>query len=133
MATAAPEAEAAFRPRRTPVLWSGQWPAVCCPQRVLSQRLCASAFPRSCPVLWRTLLPVQTNFLSSAGPGTRWRPLLLRLSPPPKPGRHLSSRPEGGRLSTARKGCCLSGSVLLPFPEAVRFSGAPSHLFRLIS
>jgi hypothetical protein len=31
------------------------------------------------------------------------------------------------------KGCCLSGSVPLPVPEAVRFCGAPSHLFRLIS
>jgi hypothetical protein len=66
MATAAPEAEVAFQARRTPVLWSGRWPAVCGPPRVLPQRLCASACPRSCPVLWRTLLPVQTNFLSSA-------------------------------------------------------------------
>jgi hypothetical protein len=33
---------------------------------VLPQQLCASAFPRSCPVLWRTLSPVQTKFLSSA-------------------------------------------------------------------
>ena len=61
----------------------------------------------------------------------KWRPLLLRLRLPPKPGRHLSSGPDGGRLSAARQGCCLSGSVLLPVPEAVRFSGAPSNLFRL--
>ena len=133
MATAAPEAEAASRARRTPVLWSGWWPAVCSLQRVLPQRLCASACPRSCPVLWRTLSPVQTNFLSSAGPGPRWRPLLLWLRSPPQPGGHLSSGPEGGRLSPAHTGCCLSPSVLLPVPEAVRFSGAPSHLFRLIS
>jgi hypothetical protein len=130
---AAPEAEAASRARRTPVLRSGRWPSVCGPQRVLPQWLCASACSRSCQVLWRTLSPVQTNFLSSAGPGTRWRLLLLRLRPPPQPGRHLSSGPDGGRLSTARKGCCLSGSVLPPVPEAARFSGAPSHLFRLIS
>jgi hypothetical protein len=38
---------------------------------VLPQRLCASACSRSCQVLWRTLSPVQTNFLSSAGPGPR--------------------------------------------------------------
>jgi hypothetical protein len=31
-------------------------------------------------------------------------------------------------LSAARPGCCLSGSVLPPVPEAVRFSGAPSNL-----
>jgi hypothetical protein len=42
---------------------------------VLPQRLCASACSRSCQVLWRTLSPVQTNFLSSAGPEPRWRPL----------------------------------------------------------
>jgi hypothetical protein len=72
--------------------------------------------------------PVQTNFLSSAGPGPRWRPLLLWLRSPPQPGGHLSSGPEGGRLSPAHTGCCLSPSVLLPVPEAVRFSGAPSHL-----
>jgi hypothetical protein len=66
MATAAAEAEAASQARRSPVLWSGRWPAVCGPPRVLPQRLCASACPRSCPVLWRTLSPVQTNFLSSA-------------------------------------------------------------------
>jgi hypothetical protein len=66
MAIAAAEAEAASRARQTPVLWSGRWPAVCGPQRVLPQWLCASACPRSCPVLWRTLSPVQTNFLSSA-------------------------------------------------------------------
>ena len=64
--TAAAEAEAASQARRTPVLWSGRWPAVCGPPRVLPQRLCASACPRSCPVVWRTLSPVQTNFLSSA-------------------------------------------------------------------
>jgi hypothetical protein len=29
MATAAAEAEAASQARRTPVLWSGRWPAVC--------------------------------------------------------------------------------------------------------
>jgi hypothetical protein len=46
MATAAPEAEAASQARQTPVLWSGRWPAVCGPQRVLLQRLCASACPR---------------------------------------------------------------------------------------
>jgi hypothetical protein len=66
MVTAAPEAEAASWARRTPVLWSGWWPVVCGPPRVLPQWLCASARPRSCPVLWRTLSPVQTNFLSSA-------------------------------------------------------------------
>ena len=66
MATSAPEAEAASRTRRTPVLWSGRWPAVCGPPRVLPQRLCASACPRSFLVLWHTLSPVQTNFLSSA-------------------------------------------------------------------
>jgi hypothetical protein len=66
MATTATEAEAASQARRTPVLWSGQWPAVCGPPRVLPQWLCASACPRSCLVLWRTLSPVQTNFLSSA-------------------------------------------------------------------
>jgi hypothetical protein len=66
MATAAPEAEAAFQARRTPVLCSGRWPALCSPQRVLPQQLCASACPRSCPVLWHTLSPVQTNFLSLA-------------------------------------------------------------------
>ena len=38
-----------------------------------------------------------------------------------------------GRLSAACKGYCLSGSVLPPVPEAVRFSGAPSNLSRLIS
>jgi hypothetical protein len=65
MAPAAPEAEAAFRARWTPVLWSGRWPAVCGLQRWLPQQLCASACPRSCPVLWCTLSPVQTNFLSS--------------------------------------------------------------------
>jgi hypothetical protein len=37
MAPAAPEAEA-FRARWTPVLWSGRWPAICGPQRVLPQR-----------------------------------------------------------------------------------------------
>jgi hypothetical protein len=115
MATAAAEAEAASQAGRTPVLRSGGWPAVYGPQRVLPQRLCASACSRSCPVLWRTLSPVQTNFLSSVGPGTRWRPLLLRLRPPPDPGGHLSSGPDSGRLSAARKGCCLSGSVLPPF------------------
>jgi hypothetical protein len=31
----APEAEAAFRARQTPVLWSGWWPAICGPKRVL--------------------------------------------------------------------------------------------------
>ena len=51
MVTAAPEAEAVSRARRTPVLWSGRWPAVCGPPRVLPQRLCASACPRNCPVL----------------------------------------------------------------------------------
>jgi hypothetical protein len=56
---AAPEAEA-FRARQTPVLWSGWWPAFCDLQRVLPQRLYASACPRSCPVLWCTLSPVQT-------------------------------------------------------------------------
>ncbi|EDL05053.1 mCG147139 [Mus musculus] len=55
MVTAAPEAEAISRARRTPVLWSGWWPVVCGPPRLLPQRLCASARPRSCPVLWRTL------------------------------------------------------------------------------
>jgi hypothetical protein len=58
MATAAAEAEAASQARRTPVLWSGRWPAVCGPPRVLPQRLCASSCPRSCPVLWRILSPV---------------------------------------------------------------------------
>ena len=53
MATAAAEAEAASQARRTPVLWSGWWSAVCGPPRVLPQWLCASARPRSCPVLWR--------------------------------------------------------------------------------
>jgi hypothetical protein len=52
MATAAAEAEAASQARRTPVLWSGWWPVVCGPPRVLPQRLCASARPRSCPVLF---------------------------------------------------------------------------------
>jgi hypothetical protein len=66
MATAAAEAEAASQARRTPVLWSGRWLSVCSLKRVLPQRLCASACPRSCPVLWCTLSPVQTNFLSSA-------------------------------------------------------------------
>jgi hypothetical protein len=66
VAPAVPEAEAAFRARRTPVLWSGWWLAVWSPQRVLPQRLCAPVCPRSCPVLWRTLSPIQTNFLSSA-------------------------------------------------------------------
>jgi hypothetical protein len=51
MATAATEAEAASQARRTPVLWSGWWPAVCGLPRVLPQRLCASACPRRCPVL----------------------------------------------------------------------------------
>jgi hypothetical protein len=51
MATAAAEAEAASQARRTPVLWSGWWPVVCGPPRLLPQRLCASARPRSCPVL----------------------------------------------------------------------------------
>jgi hypothetical protein len=77
MATAAAEAEVASQARRTPVLRSGRWPAVSGPQRVLPQRLCASACSRSCQVLWRTLSPVQTNFLSSAGPGPRWRPVFL--------------------------------------------------------
>jgi hypothetical protein len=39
MATAAAEAEAASQARRTPVLWSGRWPAVFGPPRVLPQRL----------------------------------------------------------------------------------------------
>jgi hypothetical protein len=39
MATAAAEAEAASQARWTPVLWSGRWPAVCGPPRVLPQRL----------------------------------------------------------------------------------------------
>jgi hypothetical protein len=56
MATAAAEAEAASQARRTPVLWSGRWPALCGPPSVLPQRLCASACPRSCPVLWRPYL-----------------------------------------------------------------------------
>jgi hypothetical protein len=78
----APEAEAVFRARRTPVLWSGRWPAVCGPQRVLPQRLCASTCPRSCWVLWCTLSPVQTNFLRFDGvPEPRRHPLLLRLRP----------------------------------------------------
>ena len=67
-------------------------------------RLCASACSRSCQVLWRTLSPVQTNFLSSSGLGPRWRPLLLWLRSPPQPGGHLSSGPEGGRLSPAHTG-----------------------------
>ena len=66
MATAAPEAEAASRASQTPVLWSGLWPAVCGLKRVLPQHLCGSACPRSCPVLWCTLSPVQTKFLSLA-------------------------------------------------------------------
>jgi hypothetical protein len=52
MATAAAEAEVASQARRTPVLWSGWWPVICGPPRLLPQRLCASARPRSCPVLW---------------------------------------------------------------------------------
>jgi hypothetical protein len=47
---AAPEVEG-FRARRTPVLWSERWPAVCSPKRVLPQQLCGSACPRSCPFL----------------------------------------------------------------------------------
>ena len=39
MVTAAPEAEAVSRARRTPVLWSGWWPVVCGPPRLLPQRL----------------------------------------------------------------------------------------------
>ena len=46
MATAAAEAEAASRARRTPVLWSGWWPAVCGPPRVLPQRLSMKSFLR---------------------------------------------------------------------------------------
>jgi hypothetical protein len=66
MATTAPEAETASEARGTPVLWSRRWPAGWGPPRVLPQQLCASACPRSCLVLWHTLSPVQTNFLSSA-------------------------------------------------------------------
>ena len=65
VAPAAPEAEA-FRTRQIPVLWLGGWLAVCGPKRVLPQRFCGSACPRSSPVLCCTLSPVQINFLSSA-------------------------------------------------------------------
>jgi hypothetical protein len=78
MATAAAEAEAASQARQTPVLWSGWWPVVCGTPRLLPQRLCASARPRSCPVLWRTLYPVQTNFL---GPAESWNPAAAAAEP----------------------------------------------------
>ena len=65
VAPAAPEAEA-FRTRQIPVLWLGGWLAVCGPKRVLPQRFCGSACPRSCLVLWGTFSSVQINFLSSA-------------------------------------------------------------------
>jgi hypothetical protein len=101
--------------------------------RTFSRSCVALADPRSCLVLWCTLSPVQTNFLSSAESWEpRWCPLLLRLRPS-EPGGHLSSGWDGGRLSVAQKGCCLRGSVAPPVPEAVRFCGAPSYLFRLIS
>jgi hypothetical protein len=64
MATAALEAEG-FQARWTPVPWSGGWLAVCVLKRVLPQWLCGSACPRSYPILWCTLSPVQTKFLSS--------------------------------------------------------------------
>jgi hypothetical protein len=51
MATAAAEAEAASQARRTPVLWSGWWPAVCGPPRVLPQRLRIDLFLCACTKL----------------------------------------------------------------------------------
>ena len=64
MVPAAPEAEGT-RAGQIPVLWLGRWPAVCGLKRVLPQRICGSACPRSCQLLWCTLSPVQTKFLSS--------------------------------------------------------------------
>ena len=113
-------------------IWTSSWPKKKAQNRTFLRSCVALAVPRSCQLLWCRLSPVQTKFLSSRGVlEPRWRPLLLRLRPPPKPVGHLSSGPDGSRLSAARQGCCLSGSVLLPVPEAVRFSGAPSNLFRL--
>jgi hypothetical protein len=54
-----------LRARQTPVLWSGRWPAVCGPPRVLPQRLCASARPRSCPVLSIFTFQMLSPFLAS--------------------------------------------------------------------
>jgi hypothetical protein len=46
MVTTAAEAEAASQARQTPVLWSGWWPVVCGPPRLLPQRLSGDFFIR---------------------------------------------------------------------------------------
>jgi hypothetical protein len=115
-------------------VWTSFWPKKKAQNRTFLRSCVALAGPRSCQLLWCRLSPVQTKIPKFCGvPEPRWRQLLLRLRPPPEPGGHLSSGPDGGRLSAARKGCYLSGSVPLPIPESVWFCDAPSHLFRLIS
>jgi hypothetical protein len=115
-------------------VWASSWPKKKAQNRTFLRSCVPLAGPRSCQLLSCRLSPVQTKFLSSVESRNQGGAclLLLRLRPS-EPGGHLSSGPDGGRLSAARKGCCLSSSVPLPVPEAVWFCGAPSHMFRLIS
>jgi hypothetical protein len=107
-------------------VWTSSWLKKKAQNRTFLRGYVTLAGPRSCQLLWCRLSPVQTKFLSSkfgGVPEPRWRPLLLRLRPS-EPGRHLSSGSDGGRLSAARKGCCLSSSVPL---LSQKLSGSVVH------
>jgi hypothetical protein len=47
-------------------VWTSSWPKKKAQNRTFPRSRVALAGPRSCPILWCTLSPVQTNFLSSA-------------------------------------------------------------------
>ena len=97
MAPADPETKAS-QDGWIPVLWPGRWPDVWSPKTVLLQKLCGSR-------LSQKPLASVVHTLTCAdcppwSPGTKVAPLESEAEAS-GPGRHLSSGPEGGRMSGA--------------------------------